>query len=309
MVDVKHRVYKEWSGCLIHGTAPVPVSTSDLHLERAYYLLSQLEAPKYGTVQSYDGAGISGGPLHSIAVLPKTMGQGELWKLLRWLIRTTPEAQGLKQLVAALAAQGWRVADDGTLRTGTTLVSGADIRDEIAPPNGKVPKAGPDWEQAKRWAILFHTALSDPATFDGQKAYAIEYLVRTKKATEAQFYGARPLETLRVASTTNPDPVNDISLIEDLAMCVYHAHSVNAPGPAAECLTDTLKVAPRGDRFARRLIWTLGKKAFGHWQDNTEGNSRYDRTQQAAKRCGLWPSEFFTGPSACMPKDLGGTAP
>jgi len=302
MIDVKHRVYKEWSGCLIHGTAPVPVSTSDLHLERAYYLLSQLEAPKYGTVQSYDGAGISGGPLHSIAVLPKTMGQGELWRLLRWLLRTTPEAPGLKQLNAALTAQGWRVADDGTLRAGTALVSGADIRNEIAPPNGKVPKAGPDWEQAKRWAILLHTALSDPATFAGQKDYAIEYLVRTKKATEAQFYGTRDLMTLRVGA-------GGLSPIEDLAMCVYHSHSVNAPGPASDCLTATLKIAPSGDRFARRLIWELGKKRFGHWQDNTEGNSRYDRTQQAAKRCGLWPSEFFEGPNACMPKNLGGTAP
>src|SRR5688572_11750639 len=88
MVTVRHVVRGAHAGCLIHGTVPVLPPEGDQvlsHLDRAYYLATALESPRYGSVQSYDGAAMSAGPFHFVAVLPKTLTQGPLWALLRRL--------------------------------------------------------------------------------------------------------------------------------------------------------------------------------------------------------------------------------
>jgi hypothetical protein len=318
MTNVRWLQFHDYSGCAVTGTQAVPLPSSDLHMERAFYLTTTLEAPMFGSVQSYDGAGISGGPQHSIAVLPSSMQQGDLFKLLRHLQISAPNSVPLQSLFHAYATQGWAVALDGVLRNAKTgvAISAAVIRDTFAPPGGKVPETGPQFEQAKRWALLHSAAFSDPATFAGQRDYSITNLIHTRTGDELLFYKTMNLVTLRVwtvppaADAHIPDEEynNHLTLQEDLAMCMYHSHSVNGPSPAAEVLKRVVAKVARGNDFARLMVWSLGTKDYGRWKDTADGKNRYDRTRDSALASGLWPKDFFTGPTAFMPKDLPATA-
>ena len=307
MVEVLHRTYKTYSGCLVRGVRPFAAPADvELHLDRAVWLAAQLEGPKFGTVQSYDGCGISAGLLHNIAVLPKSLEQGSLFALLRRMIVSTANLPSvpLDALVHALAEVGWAVAHDGKLRTSSgVLVSGAAIRNEFAPPNGKVPnKTGADWAKAARWAAIFHEAFADPLTERGQIDYAIEWLAAGNRADELAVYRRFiPQPTLDSAvalrSRRLPPEV-------DFAMCVYHAFSVNAPAPAATALKSVAtETDPR--RFAKKLIRKLGTSTYGAWKDEPgDGGNRYDKTRLAAQRLGnldLWPSGMM---NELMPRDL-----
>ena len=314
MAEARWIEFHDWAGIVVNGTADVPKPTTDLHMDRAFYLTSQLEAPHFGSVQSYDGAAMSGGPLHSIAVLPKSMAQGDFFKLLRHLEVATPTSTALQALFRAYAGKGWAVARDGKLRdsrTGTDI-SAQVIRDTFTPTNGKVPKTGPLFEQAKQWALLHFAVFSDATTFAGQRDYAIGNLINTRKADEQLFYKQMNLNTLRVwtaviaedAHIADDEYNNHLTLQEDLAMCMYHAHSVNGPSPAAEVLKAVLPHHQRGTAFAKRLIHDLGKKKYGRWEDTADGKNRYDRTRDAALASGLWPRDFFIGTDVLMPKDF-----
>ena len=301
--------YKEYSGIRIRGTAPVPVPESDLHIDRAAFLATSLESPKMGAVQSYDRAAMSGGPFHFTAIQPKPMVQGSFFKLLRHLEVAAP-CENLDTVWYALAAAGWYIARDGKLRARDTgkVISAHAIRDEFTPLGGKVPKTGKHRAQAVFWARVFHNLLADPTTFYAQQEFAIEYLLRGQKSTEVAYYNPFDLLSLRAIDLRNTkQAVASIMFPIDLALCVYHAHSVNAPGPAVKCLKSThtlFKDIRFSKEAAQYLIWRLGRYKYGRWQDTTDGRNRYDHTRHAAMRSGLWPKQLFTGKTAIMPKDL-----
>lgn len=305
---VKYISFRGFSGCKIDGTEKVSVPSSDFHMDRAYYLVSTLEAPWFGSVQSYDGAGISGGPLHNIAVYPRNLKvQGSMFPLLRALEKAHA-GKPLFDLWAALKDDaGWFVARDGKLRDYETgrVITGREIRNEFTPINGKVPRQGPRWEQAKKWAILFHNLLGSENTFNAQKEFAIEYLINTRKKDERLFYAKMDLNTLRVSDEKKND--NFLSLEEDLALSVYHAYSVNGPGPASKVFKRVInRHAPfvRESSFPKDLIWSLGNHKFGRWKYTEDGRNRYSRTRLMALRSGLWPRKFFVGNDAIMPLKL-----
>jgi hypothetical protein len=301
--------FNQWSGCKIAGRTKVPLPATNLHMDRAYYLTAQLEAPLYGSVQSYDGAGMSGGPLHNIAVYPKSMEQGSMFPLLRHM-QIGCSSQALRTLLEAYKTKNWFIAADGKLRQIQTgaLITGREIRVTFTPGDGKVPRGGDGWNQAKDWALKHHEAFADMATFNAQKDFAIEYLKKTQASVEAKFYKSMNLDTLRVDEQAAP-PTNNLTLEEDLAMCMYHSHSVNGPAPAASVLEAVTSKYGRGTPFAKVLIWSLGRKKFGRWEDTVDGANRYDRTRLAALKSGLWPREFFVGASALMPENLPGRSP
>ena len=282
--------YQQYSGCKISGTVPVPKPSNKLHMERAYYLTAMIEAPTYGAINSYDGTGMSGGPLHNIAVYPSDLEQGSLFYLLRKIKETVTSVPAIIALEKAYYEQKWYLASDGKLRTlgSATLVKGKNIRDIFTPPEGRVPKTGPLWETAKKWAILHYNVLSAPATFETQKNFAIDWLIATQKETEDLFYQGRDVKKLSI---------DNLPLEEDLALCVYHCYSVNAPAPAKTELLDALKRSQRGAQFAKVLIAELAKNTFGNWEN------RYVRTRNEALKSGLWPSEFFNGPKAIFPAE------
>lgn len=274
------------------------------HMVRAAYLATKLESPQWGSVQSYDNAGISAGPFHWIAHYPRGGKQGPLFGLLR-AIETAVPNYILSDVWSMLEAEGWYVAMDGKLRSTTdgSLIDGRKIRDVVAAPKGFVPKVGPERDSADNWALAFHELMSRDETKAPQIQYAIEYLTRGQHKLESQAYrlmtGLSEDSDLGSIRVSGDGP--QIDLQEDLAMAVYHAHSVNAPGPAASCLREALR-ASRGSTdtsvFPKRLIRALGKKKYGAW------DKRYVRTRQKAQQSGLWDRSLFTGKSAVMPVRL-----
>jgi len=293
---MKRVKYKQYAGMLVKGSNSVPLPETDLHMERAAYLAVQLESPKMGTVQSYDRCAMSGGPFHFTAIQPKAMVQGSLFRLLQHIYREAP-CQTLTELYDAFEFVNWYVTRRGDLRDITTneLVPARIIRNIFTPMDGKVPKRGADYKQARYWAKLFHELLADPKTYRAQMEFAVQYLIKGQQRLEADAYFPDPPDLIRAD--------REITLERDLAMCVYHAHSVNAPGIARRCLK--WAYGQPEENFAKALIWKLGRYKYGRWQDQKgKGRNRYDHTRVKAKASGLWHSTFFSGTKAIMPVDL-----
>lgn len=302
MVNVEWRKFKSWSGCKVSGVKQFKLDDEQQkkHMWRAVWLTAQVEGGgRFGAVQSYDGAGISAGLEHKIAVLPATMKQGSLWGLLRKMEVNSP-CQALDNLWDALKQEKMYIAQDGTLRhlENGRLITAEEIRNLVAPPGGKVPRSGPNWEKAKKWAILFHELFADEKTYETQVNSTIEYLVSNNEKDEAAAYkvscGVEHPTVVRYGENITPEL--------DLAWCVYHAYTPNAPNKAKQRLAAS---RPDGSKeWPKRLIRTLGTTNYGRWHDTFDGGNRYDNTRISAMRSGLWPENLFSGPNAIMPKDL-----
>lgn len=309
-MQTKWVTYKKYSGFVVRGGPGFsnPVNRN-LHIDRAVYLAGQLEAANWGTVQGYDGCGMSGGILHNIAVSPADLSQGSFFALLRECIArekiATAEVVDALTKVGQISSDGWKVTQDGKLRVLSTgaLVSGSAIRLEFSgSATGSVPKTGPDALRAKAWAERFFRLFSNPATAAAQSDYAAAWLAAGNKASELQVYTdflGRAIDSvigLQVASL--PPEI-------DLAMCVYHAFSVNAPGIAIKCLDPLMGKLPAltAAGFAAALIKALGKRQYGNWLDAPgDGSNRYDRTRKAVwSRPDLWDAKIA---KTLMPKDL-----
>lgn len=304
MTNVLWRQYKDYSGCLIRGVQPIVPQDPSKHLSCAAWLTSEAEGPAYGFVQSYDGAGISAGLLHNVLVLPKDLVPGDLGALVRRLLDAMPdtsydhEAQALR---VELANKGWVLALDGKFRTlEGKLVSGASLRNWAAPPDGRVPRAGTDWEQAKKVATLFHGLFSAYKGFKVQEDFAIAWLARGNRTAELEVYrafsGHPDLDSfVSLPTKAIPDAVH-------IAMSVYHSFSVNSPAVAARCLA-TAWAADHVDpvAFSKALVRELGTHGRDVWHDQPgDGNNRYDRTRVA-----LWGHpDLFPGGQDIMPRDL-----
>lgn len=309
MSNAEYRMYKGYSGFLVKGTTPVSMALHPdqcPHMERAFHLVAQLEASKWGSVQSYDGAGMSAGPLHNTAINPKNMTQGSLWKLMRKIELMAPACDSVHAVWRRLREANMFVSRVGDLRYYDRghRVSAEDIRNLFTPPDGKVRAGGPEHEQAEEWALLFHRLFADGATWYAQKEHAIEWMINTRQSGEEAAYPER----CDYSNAKVGDRPHEVPPFIDFAMCVYHAFSVNAPGAAGRILDiyvpdKHLKNWSDGI-FARALIKGLGKSDYGRWKDNKRGNNRYDRTRAKAIKSGLWPEDYFYGPNALMPENL-----
>ncbi len=307
-MTVLWRQYKEFSGCLVRGTAPIVPQDPSKHLSCAAWLTSEAEAPSYGYVQSYDGAGISAGLLHNILVAPRELTQGDLGQLLRRIFdvalpyeRKNTIDVGADIILRSAAAHGWNLAPDGKFRTQDgKLVDGAALRNWVAPKNGKVPRSGPDWESASALALSFNKLFSWQPSWKIQEDFAIEWLARGNRAAELEVYrassGHADLDSfVALPAKALPPEIH-------VAMCVYHSFSVNSPAVAARCLANAaegLKKSPA--EFTRRLMLEFGVHGRDVWHDQPgDGNNRYDRTRVA-----LWSREdLFPGGHDLMPRDL-----
>jgi hypothetical protein len=270
------------AGALVPGRIPVELAHFDttMHMHRAVWLTSAMEAPKWGTVQSYDGAGMSGGLIHHIALAPKTMEQGSFFGLLRRIELTTVNLAARKEIASNFASEGCFVAQDGRLRaTGTgRLVTGHQIRKLFTPPSGNVPSTGPAWEQAKRWALLFNKLFEHRDTYRAQIEFAAEWMARGNALLEWTVYTQ--------AGVAGDSPIgvraDTLEPIVDLALCVYHSFSVNAPGAAAKILERTRHLREPW----HELVRGLGRSNYGAWRAK-----RYPATRRAARlgaKAGLW---------------------
>jgi hypothetical protein len=262
-----------------------------LHAERAVWLSAQLEAPSWGSVQGYDGCGMSAGLLHNTAVLPgggKGPTQGKLWSLLAAMHKhqSSASAPALAALLQRVAASEWSIAVHGGLVAAGTLkpIGAVSILRELTPPDGAVPKAGAGWKRASEWAALFHAAFAEAATYPAQVAYAAEWLSADKRGEEHRMYAlfapSAPAFSA-IASDTLPPEI-------DLAMCIYHAFSVHNPAHARAALVSVLDRVDGADsmKVAKALVRALANQT-PRWKQK-----RYPRTRKALQTSAaraLWP--------------------
>jgi hypothetical protein len=287
----------------------------------------------------YDGTAITAGLDQHIAVYPKELNnedgnasddQGGFWKLLRRLeVLPGPDYNiHLGRLLDMLKQRNWYLAQDGVLRyycggysirpetklkvyyDAGDVVYGYDIRDQLTPLNGVVPKSGALRAQADEWAQAVHQVFVHDQTWSTQIEFGHEHLVTRMKSRRVdigtktnskwvpaeQAYLGREISSLHAGSGGWHEEI-------DLALCVYQSHSVNAPSKANQALARAMK-GPQG-KFAANLIKYLGNNAYGRWDDDLK-TGRYQRTRSAAVKSKLWSRSLFTGPRAIMPADLPG---
>lgn len=320
---VKWRKLKNYSGPLIKGTEPFHLSEDADHWERVIWLTAQVETGgKFGATVAYDGTGNTSGIIQAIAVYPRELAhednnpaddQGPLWRLLDKIFALNMFA--VDALKEEIEDTGWYLKG-GILRWIDTghIVPGKDIRDELTPINGKVPRFGASWAQAKEWALLFHNVFVHPDTYDSQISFGIHHAQQVAKRKPKALKGTTVEELLYKGSLTQwsrlcipDDPL-------DLALAVFFSNSVNAPAIAFRRLWMATQAFKR-DRgqlmnalkplhreiMARMLIRSLGTSSYGRWNfRNPKG--RYQRTRRAAMK--VWPSHLFIGSKAVMPKKL-----
>lgn len=287
--SVKYSHYKDKAGFIVRGGPKVEPPTYDLHMARAFYLVSQLEAAAWGTVQNYDGAAMSAGPLHVIGVYPSTGKQGPLWGMVRRVFDAS-SSNAVMVLQNKLGTLGWTVGSDGVVRSSNGMaVNGATLVDQLSAPGGVVPSSGPVYERAQGWALAFHRAFADPASYSGQYEGTLDWLLGNFDS-EAEAYRkyvpgltGDDAEVKRWVRTANMAQVGPYL---DIAMAVYHAFSVNAPGKAKQILNRMLALNLDVRRFARALTNALGSDSYGNWRE------RGRRTILVVGRSGLWPPEI-----------------
>lgn len=335
MARILHRTINRYSGPVIFGqetVAPPGLPISELHLERAYWLTGQVETGnRMGSVMMADGTGFTIGRDQHIAVYPRELAredfraeddQGGAWELLAD-IEKAPGAP-VAPLWEAFAKEGWYVAPDGSLRwledghgwvagrrvphSAGDLVHGAAIRDTITPVKGVVAKGGDHWETSRRWAMLLHELTADESTWATQSAFGLKHLSRRIETRKLHLHKHRRSATLRQVvyglKTVNAIESRELGDELDLALCVFHSYTVNAPAIAFRLLSRALSSTgwnPTGLRsatavsFARDLLLRLKTKEYGRW------DQRWKRTRMAAKKVGWWPQELFSRGAVMAP--------
>jgi hypothetical protein len=303
-MKIRWLTFASHSGFLAAGGPAIegPVDPS-VHVDRAVFLAGKLEAGAWGTVQSYDGAGMSGGLLHNIAVGADDV-QSSFFPLLRECALAAPEA--CAEVSATLRDAGWTLSADGRLRSlaSGALAGGREIRRELSGSEiGAVPKTGPDTDRARAWADRLFRAFAHERTRAAQAAYAAAWMAQGNSADERAVYSAvlgRAVDSMLAL------PAAALPVEVELAMSVYHAFSVNAPARARKVLSPLLAKLHDGlapELFAQRLVRALGTQKFARWQDTTgTGRNRYDRTRVVVwNNPTLWPKSVA---QKLMPIDL-----
>lgn len=287
MANVRYVRYNNKRGFVVRGGPEVQPSGADSHMARSFYLVSQLEAANWGTVQNYDGAGMSAGPIHVVAVLPSSMSQGALWKMLRNIFDAS-SAVPVQLLHRKLASLGWEIDERGVLRDSSgNAVPGAALREELSGPNGVVPESGPVHDRAKNWALLFHGTFTDPSSYPAQYESAVDWLTGNFDAEADAYRKYVPGLTgsdADVKRWVRNATMQQVGPYLDLAMAAYHAFSVRAPSPVRNALNRVLAQNIGNVRdFAKTLTRELERLPLDKW------DVRARRIKATIARSGLWP--------------------
>lgn len=330
----KFRAYGDFSGPVIMGSVPYRPIHIVGHWERAFYITSLVECnAMMGSVVMYDGTVVTAGLHQAILVYPQQLAkenfqasddQGSLVKLLT-MIDTIPHFSTKDDLWGEMAKNSWKLQEGRLVytqekpvtfpkriircRPGETVL-GADLRNTICAPNGKVPSSGPQWVTACDWAQMFSAVMSDPRTFDMQIKFGMDSTVDTCKSRKV---GNVSVLQFMYNGEVITQPFADCSEL-DLAMTMYHSHAVNAPAIANKCLNAAMvstkfpgtKAASLEQKrsLAKALVTNMGTSDYGQWDDDLP-NGRYQRTRSCMMQSKFWPDSFFS-PTGIMPKDLVG---
>lgn len=334
---ILHRKIGRYSGAVIYGDEVVPPPDGDAatyHAQRAFWLTGEVETGnRLGSVMMADGTAFTIGIDQHVAVYPRELAdedfnaaddQGAAFDLLAKLEVT--DTQYVSDLWGAFGEEGWYVGLDGRLRhldagvvkvkgrnvevKAGDLVHGALIRNAVTPKGGIVKKDTNEWEVCRRWAMLLHRLVSDPKTLDVQRAFGIYHLGHRVAHRKLRLAGRRRKPTFqkRIYSGSPVTGIrsSDLEPALDLALCVFHSYTVNAPSVAFRLLEASVEAtgfaghlgatAEQQRTFADDLLFRIRTKRYGRW-----GN-RWERTRKHALGVGWWPRALFIGNQAVMAK-------
>jgi len=334
---ILHRKVGRYQGAVIYGTEVVPPPEGDaatFHAERAFWLTGEVETGnRLGSVMMADGTGFTIGIDQHIAVYPRELAdedfnaaddQGSAFDLL-FRIELT-RSKHIEPLWQAFRSCGWYVGQDGHLRwlengrarvknqgidhVAGDFVHGVLIRNAITPKNGVVKKDTPEWQVCREWATALHLLMTDLKTLEVQRDFGIAHLAhrvahrklrlgdrRRRPTFQKRIYSGCPVTGIRS---------DDLEPALDLALCVFHSYTVNAPSVAFRLLEASVKAtgfaghlgatAEQQRAFADDLLFRIKTKRYGRW-----GN-RWERTRKHALGAGWWPRSLFIGNQAVMAK-------
>jgi hypothetical protein len=257
--------YKSFSGIVLHGVTPVtswPGYNATSHIDRCVLLAAQLEAPKWGTVQSYDGCGVSGGILHHTATFPGKQTLGSLWPLLEAIEKATG-----KQILPGVDIRKGEPFRNGVLMTGDDIrVLFNGTKDGVTAD----PIPTPIYDAV----AAVHTVLCSDGSRASQVAAARQWLLRMTAAFPlAGVCTATDLASARSTDFRSPDI--------ELAYAVARSFVVNNPAAARECFTSAGSVTDPA--FPVKLYQAYSRHP--KWPNRTKN------TVSAVQRLGLWPSD------------------
>jgi len=328
-MHITRRTIGKYAGPIVYGEKNlIEKPDASSHLERAFWLTCEVETGnRMGSVMMADGTAFTIGLDQHVAVYPKELAhedfnalddQGGAWALLAEI----EKAHGpVEPLWEALKEQGWYVSPDGHLRwleegrakikgkwvafKAGDLVHGALIRDVFTPYKGYVEKTKintKQWEQSKRWATLLHELTAHPQTFEAQKQFGINHLIERIKTRKIKFSTTRRKTTnfhvIYQTKDLNEFSTKDLGENLDLAMCVFHAYTVNAPAIAYSVMAKTFLKTHRTHskyEFSKELLSGLKNQKYGRW------DKRWIRTRKIAMDSGLWDPALFKSKDAIMP--------
>jgi hypothetical protein len=269
-------------------------------------VVAGVECPFWGTVQNYDGVGMSAGILHNIAVM-RDGTQGSLGPLLRQielagsdLDNYEPGIRARIELWNFLSNHGTYVAQDGKFRDTTTgvLTPGPRLRQILSGHTTGKASTSAELAKARRAAELFGEVFEH--FHDAQKAYALQWMFNSNihDENQATLLAAGHKDHLALRGVRDlvdafwNKKINNLTEDEKpamQAMVMYHSHSVNAPGKAINVLQRVM-ARPQYKRenwkdgtglaFCKDLIKTLATTKYGAWHDTADGANRYDRTRK-----------------------------
>lgn len=277
MTLYKYATFNNYSGLIVRGIDPVGyaedlVSLFDLesHYDRALLLACAAEGPKWGTVQSYDGCGISAGLLHHTATFPGKTGLGSFWTLYRRIVAQFPELALTEIILPEFTIpQGHQMP---MTRRGRAWV-GNDVREFFTgSPTGKTPKKVPP--QVVDRVLGVHQMFLDHRTRTLQAGTGVEWLRSTTGA-----YDVTPFimpSRMGELSSSFEDPSCE------LAVAVARSCAVNNPRDAKLAYNASL-MGPKKE-FPKRLYKALRAKREP-WA------KRLVKAANEAERLKVWPAE------------------
>lgn len=323
---VKWRRFKNYSGPMIRGKKKFLLSPTADHWERVVWLTAKVETGgKFGATNAYDGTGNTSGLIQGIAVYPKELAhednnpaddQGALWPMLEYIRLNHPDLT--RRLEDEFLECGW-VLKGGCVRvieedgSSGSPVNGRLLREELTPNQGKVPKSGEEWVQAKNWALMFHEIFNNEKSFAAQIQFGIEHAHKVAKR-KPFFLRGKSISSLIYNNEIKDTKLFTVNDPMDLAMAILFSNAVNAPAMAFKKLKQAFDFYAGSEnkrpnwqspsdrlKFANLLVRILGHAEYGRWNFKID-TGRYQRTRKAAMK--VWPKEFFTGKDAVMPKKL-----
>ena len=334
MARIVYKKIKDYSGFIVYGDQCFERLNNSSHFERAVQLTAIVETgDRRGSIMAADGTAVTAGRCQHVLVYPRELScedfdptddQGSLAELLCIMVREIDDNSIILPLIEAFRDAGF-VCDGDRIRhisegqvtvEGKTIpykenqvVNGSILRTKLTAEFGKVPKGGKIHSKARKWVELFHDLFAHSDTQEIQTRFEVESLKkRIEKTRVALSPKRRPISLTEIFYQGSSDFVfvwengnTGLSPELDLALCVFHSHSVNAPSKARRELQHVIQnqgMIPQDFgtykevRFARALLKHLAGVNYGRWNEQISGG-RWARTRKAAMSMECWPKEFF----------------